>query len=47
MGPNLCKGQLKEDRLVTTNAIKALREQTGAGIMDCKKALEQVDGDVE
>ena len=33
--------------MVTTNAIKALREQTGAGIMDCKKALEQGDGDVE
>ena len=38
---------MKEDRWVTTNAIKALREQTGAGIMDCKKALEQGDGDVE
>ncbi len=28
------------------DAIKELRTQTGAGIMDCKRALEEVDGDV-
>lgn len=28
------------------DAIKELRIQTGAGIMDCKRALEEVDGDV-
>ena len=27
-------------------AVKALREQTGAGIMDCKEALVRADGDV-
>ena len=27
--------------------VKRLREQTGAGVMDCKRALEQSDGDVE
>jgi len=27
--------------------VKKLREQTGAGIMDCKRALEQSDGDYE
>ena len=27
--------------------IKALREQTGAGIMDCKRALEEAQGDLE
>jgi elongation factor Ts len=27
--------------------IKQLREQTGAGIMDCRNALEQSDGDIE
>jgi elongation factor Ts len=27
--------------------IKELREQTGAGIMDCRNALEQSDGDIE
>ena len=32
---------------VTVDLIKALREETGAGIMDCKRALEQADGDLE
>ena len=27
--------------------IKALRERTGAGVMDCKKALEEADGDLD
>ncbi len=27
--------------------MKALRDQTGAGMMDCKKALVQTDGDAE
>lgn len=27
--------------------IKALREKTGAGILDCRKALEEADGDIE
>ena len=27
--------------------VKELREKTGAGMMDCKKALESVDGDIE
>lgn len=27
--------------------VKKLREQTGAGMMDCKKALEETDGDFE
>lgn len=31
---------------ITTEAIKQLREQTGAGVMDCRRALEQSDGDV-
>ena len=32
---------------VTTELIRTLREQTGAGIMDCKKALEGTQGDLE
>mmetsp|Transcript_8236 Transcript_8236/g.10428 ORF Transcript_8236/g.10428 Transcript_8236/m.10428 type:complete len:322 (+) Transcript_8236:59-1024(+) len=32
---------------VTTAQIKELREATGAGMMDCKKVLNQFDGDVE
>ncbi len=30
---------------VTTEMIKQLREATGAGVLDCRKALEQADGD--
>lgn len=32
---------------VTTEQIKELREATGAGILDCRKALEQANGDFE
>jgi elongation factor Ts len=29
------------------DAIKRLREETGAGVMDCKRALQDADGDLE
>jgi len=32
---------------VSTTAIKDLREKTGAGVMDCKKALLEAEGDLE
>ena len=32
---------------ITTEMIKALRESTGAGFLDCRKALEQSDGDMD
>lgn len=32
---------------ITTEQIKKLREETGAGILDCRKALEQADGDFD
>jgi len=32
---------------VSAKDIAALRKQTGAGMLDCKKALEECDGDVE
>jgi elongation factor Ts len=32
---------------VSTTAIKDLREKTGAGVMDCKKALLKAEGDLE
>jgi len=32
---------------VSIEQIKELREETGAGIMDCRKALEQADGDFQ
>jgi len=33
--------------MVTAADVKALREQTGAGMMDCKKALQEADGNME
>jgi elongation factor Ts len=32
---------------ISAQDVKALRERTGAGMMDCKKALVEADGDVE
>jgi len=32
---------------VTAEAVKALRERTGAGMMECKRALVEADGDLE
>lgn len=32
---------------ISANDVKTLREQTGAGMMDCKKALEEANGDFE
>ena len=31
---------------ITAENIKLLREKTGAGMMDCKKALVENDGDI-
>ncbi|MGL4623907.1 MAG: translation elongation factor Ts [Culicoidibacterales bacterium] len=32
---------------ITAQLVKELREKTGAGMMDCKKALSEVDGNIE
>jgi elongation factor Ts len=32
---------------ITAKEVAALRQRTGAGMMDCKKALEETGGDVE
>lgn len=32
---------------ITVNQVKELREATGAGIMDCRRALEQAAGNIE
>ena len=32
---------------ITASAVKDLRERSGAGMMDCKKALAETDGDLE
>jgi elongation factor Ts len=33
--------------MIEGNLVRELRQRTGAGIMDCKKALEEVDGNLE
>jgi elongation factor Ts len=33
--------------MITADAVKKLREQTGAGMMECKKALTESNGDFE
>ena len=32
---------------ITARMVKDLREKTGAGMMDCKKALQEANGDLE
>jgi elongation factor Ts len=32
---------------ITADVVKELRERTGAGFMDCKRALEETAGDIE
>jgi elongation factor Ts len=32
---------------ITAEQVKELRERTGAGFMDCKRALTEADGDIE
>lgn len=32
---------------ITATMVKDLRERTGAGMMDCKKALQEAEGDIE
>jgi len=32
---------------ITAKMVKELREKSGAGMMDCKKALQEVDGDLD
>ena len=32
---------------ISAGTVKELRERTGAGMMECKKALEETNGDIE
>ena len=32
---------------ITASMVKELREMSGAGMMDCKKALTETDGDFD
>tara|TARA_B100000676_G_C18015621_1_gene809463 strand:- start:496 stop:1461 length:966 start_codon:yes stop_codon:yes gene_type:complete len=43
-------GRIQEDSdmaAITAGLVKELRDKTGAGMMDCKKALVETDGDIE
>ena len=31
---------------ITAESVRVLREQTGAGMMDCKSALDEAQGDM-
>lgn len=33
--------------MITASLVKELRDKTGAGMMDCKKALEQTEGNID
>ena len=33
--------------MITASLVKELRDKTGAGMMDCKKALTETNGDIE
>jgi elongation factor Ts len=36
-----------EIKMITAAMVKELRERTGAGMMDCKKALTEMNGDMD
>jgi elongation factor Ts len=38
---------MQQVHMIKPETVKQLRERTGAGIMDCKRALEQSEGDLE
>ncbi|HTP13115.1 MAG TPA: translation elongation factor Ts [Bacteroidota bacterium] len=35
------------EAVITTEMVKQLRDKTGAGMMDCKRALQESDGDTD
>ncbi len=37
----------KDKKTITAEAVHALRELTGAGVMDCRKALMDANGDID
>ena len=38
---------MTNDDAITAKDVSDLRQRTGAGMMDCKKALEETEGDIE
>src|SRR5919106_5828075 len=43
----MTRGTMAETVMIKPDDVKRLREQTGAGIMDCKRALEESGGDFD
>ena len=41
------RDQVRGTMSVSAKDVKALRDRTGAGMLDCKKALEETSGDIE
>ena len=41
--------RMKRNKIMNVDAriVKELRDKTGAGMMDCKKALTESEGDIE
>jgi elongation factor Ts len=39
--------KMSEATMISAKDVKKLRDMTGAGMMDCKKALEETGGDIE
>lgn len=37
----------KERQVISADRVKELRDLSGAGVMDCKRALQQTDGDMQ
>src|SRR6188472_3669256 len=45
--PAGARGRKREMAEITAATVKELRERTGAGMMDCKKALAETNGEME
>lgn len=46
--PSFIEGLIREVKMnITASQVKELRQQTGCGMMDCKKALMEANGDME
>src|SRR4051794_15020778 len=41
------RGETQPMAQISAQMVRDLRDRTGAGMMDCKRALEETDGDVE
>jgi len=44
---SLMKRRRKNNMEISASLVKQLRDETGAGFMECKKALEETGGDLE